>query len=1059
MITPRTTRLVRVSDPQAFREAVVALAAEGTPENVRQRLVVVPTRAAAAHLRRTVEDRLLSCRTAVLLPDLVTTADLVRRLADRLPMSDRPYLSAQEREVLMAVACRVTVDRGVVPPFRLRPGLVAEMLRFYDELRRNQRDVQTFERLTLGMLEPGAAYDRGAERLVRQTRFLVEAFRELERRVDQEGLDEHALRARLASTVSRHPYEHIVLTVRDAASDPYGLSPVDWDLMTRIPALARVDVVVTDTMLAGAFHERIQRLLPGIEEVRFAETALRRAPRVHVSSGDTPYCVARDREEEVAAFARRIKHAARRGDLASLDRAALVVRQPLPYVYITRDILRAGGIPCQMFDALPLAAEPYAAALDLVFSLVEADFARAPAIALLRSPHFRFGPPNPGAHSSCDGTATYDSRDSRGAKRIRSVKTELGCGTQLGSPAAGGGCVLPRDGHPDAQARRGPPVVGSPPRRNSSELWWSRRDLQPGDVEALDRALSDAGYLGGLDALEHAMEKWRASAADPDSHGVLRTANVLLGVGRDLEPLRTTAPVASHVEVLAGFLASHDSLPPADDALRARHLRARGAVLGTLGALRDAYGRFDARPVGFDEVAGLARRWIEAQTFAPRTGEDGVHLVDAESAQFGDFDDVQLAGLVDGEWPDGPRRNIFYSPAILRELGWPTESDRLDGARATFRNLLCLPRTRLVVSTFALEADTLTSPSSLLDELETAALERDEEPLVLPWIFADEALSLDPVDTHTLDDGAREWAARRVRARTRDEAGFRGATLPHSAAAWSLSSLERYQDCPFKFFSADVLELEEPPEDEDTMTPRVRGRFEHEVLQRCFEDWDRAGRGAITPERLDDARALFRRVADSMLDRVPEGERALERARLFGSAAGIGIVDSVLAVEAARREPVRERLLEYRLEGSFLLGSSDGPAVSLRGVADRVDLLSGNRLRVVDYKSGTAPNPKRALQVAIYALCARERLTHRDHAPWHIHEAAYLAFGGKRRVVAVVEPGASDADTVLADARSRLFDLLNAIGRGEFPVRPYDPVICRSCAYAAVCRKDSVRDE
>ena len=44
-----------------------------------------------------------------------------------------------------------------------------------------------------------------------------------------------------------------------------------------------------------------------------------------------------------------------------------------------------------MFDALPLAAEPYAAALDLVLSCVSANFAREPAIALLRSPHFDFG--------------------------------------------------------------------------------------------------------------------------------------------------------------------------------------------------------------------------------------------------------------------------------------------------------------------------------------------------------------------------------------------------------------------------------------------------------------------------------------------------------------------------------------------------------------------------------------------------------------------------------------------------------------------------------------------
>jgi len=53
--------------------------------------------------------------------------------------------------------------------------------------------------------------------------------------------------------------------------------------------------------------------------------------------------------------------------------------------------MRSAGIACQTFDALPLAAEPYAAALDLVLSCVSANFARGPAIALLRSPHFDFG--------------------------------------------------------------------------------------------------------------------------------------------------------------------------------------------------------------------------------------------------------------------------------------------------------------------------------------------------------------------------------------------------------------------------------------------------------------------------------------------------------------------------------------------------------------------------------------------------------------------------------------------------------------------------------------------
>src|SRR5205823_10413694 len=65
-------------------------------------------------------------------------------------------------------------------------------------------------------------------------------------------------------------------------------------------------------------------------------------------------------------------------------------KRPLPYVYLARDVFADAGIPYQTFDALPLAAEPYAAALDLVFEFVTSEFTREPVVALLSSPHFQF---------------------------------------------------------------------------------------------------------------------------------------------------------------------------------------------------------------------------------------------------------------------------------------------------------------------------------------------------------------------------------------------------------------------------------------------------------------------------------------------------------------------------------------------------------------------------------------------------------------------------------------------------------------------------------------------
>jgi RecB family exonuclease len=938
VITARTTRLVRVTDLHQFRNALASLACEGAPLDARDRLIIVPTRAAAAHLLRSIEDRQLSSTGAVWLPDFITANELVACFARRLPQHAQ-VLAAAEREALLGVACRTAIAEGADPPFRLRPGLVAEILRFYDTLQRNQKDVDTFERLALGMLEPGATEDRGAERLVRQTRFLVSAFRHFEQQCAALGaFDEHALRKYLRETPANRPWRHAVVAVGDRSLDPNGLFRADWDLLARVPGLERLDIVATDNTVAGAFHERIRDLLPGIDEVRVGDEPAR-SPVLLITPDRVDHC-ARDREEEVAGFARWARQAVREGDVSALDRMALVVRQPLPYVYVAREVLRAGGVPCQLFDALPLAAEPYAAALDLVVSFVSASFARGPAIAMLRSPHLRF------------------------------------------------------------------------------------EGVTPRDISALDQTLSTAGYLGDLEVLDRI-----GSAA----------AAVLKGAAGELLTLRDAAPLASHLDVLTAFLAAHEQAPRPDDPLRERQLRARAAILATLATLRDAYLRFDQTPVEFDAAAATVRRWIEGQTFAPRTGDAGVHVVDSESARFGDFEAVQLAGLVDGEWPDRPRRNIFYAGGILRELGWPAETDRVDGARAAFRDLLRLPASYLVASTFTLENDALVAPSTFVDELDTSGLEAVEYAAAATRMFDYEAPQPEPLP---------EEAAR-----------YRGQTTGHLPPAYSLSALERYQDCPFKFFAADVLRLQEMPEDEPALSPRARGRFIHEVFQRFFEAWDATGAGTITAERMDDARALFETIARPLLSRLSDADASLEWTRLFGSAISVGIVDVVLGLEASRPAAVRERWLEYRLEGDFSLGAADGRRVPLKGVADRIDLLEGNRLRVIDYKSGYPPNVKRALQVAVYAMCAQERLADRDGRPWSVDEAAYVAFAGKRSLVPVVKAGAKDVAETLAAARQRLLGLVDDITAGSFPPRPHEPMMCTYCAYPSVCRKDYVGDQ
>jgi RecB family exonuclease len=391
VIAPRLTRLVRVPDIASFRQVLLERAAEGTVADVRQRAVIVPSQAAAEQLRRTIEDhRLQAGPGALVLPSLLTRDGWRAALHDDLP---RPLnrVDGFEREVLLQAAARAAAADGFAPPFTIRPGLITEMLAFYDGVRRHGRAVADFERVAVTALERDVDTDRGAVRMLEQTRFLAAAFRRYEALLADRGLlDEHGLTAAvLAAPATR--FTHVIVAVGDRAGDASGLWPSDFDLLTRVAGLSRLEVVATSVVLGAGFLERLRRWLPEHEEISAVPFAAPTVPRlVAPADGDDVFWRARDREEELAGVVRHVKKTHRQQPDVPLSRTAVVFKRPLPYVYLARQIFTSAGLPHQTFDALPLAAEPYAAGLDLVFDAVDSRFARTALAGLLRSPLFRF---------------------------------------------------------------------------------------------------------------------------------------------------------------------------------------------------------------------------------------------------------------------------------------------------------------------------------------------------------------------------------------------------------------------------------------------------------------------------------------------------------------------------------------------------------------------------------------------------------------------------------------------------------------------------------------------
>jgi RecB family exonuclease len=445
-----------------------------------------------------------------------------------------------------------------------------------------------------------------------------------------------------------------------------------------------------------------------------------------------------------------------------------------------------------------------------------------------------------------------------------------------------------------------------------------------------------------------------------------------------------------------------------------------------------------------------------------------VQLVDAAAAPFGSFDALHLVGLVDGEWPRRQRRNIFYSSGLLTALGWPAEqADRLAPARAIFVDLLQSPATHASVSTFSLEDDALVEPSSLLDDISRAGL--TAIPLDVPdvRVFKDEALTalafaasraggLDtarsmPVDA--LDGETAQWAALRASRLAATMPRFHGAAGPQTLRGRSVSALELYAQCPFKFYSRYVLRLAEERDDDEGLSPLERGRLHHELFEAIFAAWQSRGHGTVTPELLDEAKTLALSLTDAHLARLSAVDAALERTRLVGSPVAPGLIDVVLRLEAERPSQVIERRLEHKIDGIYRFAGGAGVReMEVRGIADRVDLLADGTFRVLDYK---ASRPGSTLQIALYATCVRQKLRGYRGRDWELAEAAYITFRGDKTVVPLTARPA-DNDQALAEAEHEVVAIADAIARGEFPPRPRSRSLCQTCAFAAVCRKDYV---
>ncbi|GEM_PF-513648 len=321
---------------------------------------------------------------------------------------------------------------------------------------------------------------------------------------------------------------------------------------------------------------------------------------------------------------------------------------------------------------------------------------------------------------------------------------------------------------------------------------------------------------------------------------------------------------------------------------------------------------------------------------------------------------------------------------------------------------------------------------------------------------------------------------------------------------WSVTQLELYAKCPFRYFAQEVLALDEEREAEEGLDARDRGSLLHEVLREFLVS--RRERKLqplqdISEAELPAAYSEARSIAEKkFIERESDHPFwRLDRDRLLAEdQPGGNVINRFIQRERelAPYEP-RPTFFEVSFGGSGRAPSGqtdsqlsrDEPVelggIKLRGKIDRIDITDPERgeenvYTVIDYKSGkrsaSFSEIERGLsfQLPLYLKVAEDLL--RSHLPelkgvaalYHklldpeskrelglalreYSERAFEQLGGKRKrgLFDTEEELAQLIDETVKKAKS----YVDGISAGRFPLTTADlRKECATCPYSAVCR-------
>ena len=313
---------------------------------------------------------------------------------------------------------------------------------------------------------------------------------------------------------------------------------------------------------------------------------------------------------------------------------------------------------------------------------------------------------------------------------------------------------------------------------------------------------------------------------------------------------------------------------------------------------------------------------------------------------------------------------------------------------------------------------------------------------------------------------------------------------------YSVSQLETYAQCPFRYFAERLLLLNVAGELDEEFTPREKGTILHEAL--CEFYTARRDRGlpplmhsseAEFEEAVRDLTQIVTRKLEQL--EIPDPFWEVDKASMLGNhGTGRSLIRAILEADRSRNVQSEPRYFEVVFGGAAGVGAKGDRILStqepvmigdlkIRGKVDRVD-VGKDFFTIVDYKTGSVipgigdVRDGLSLQLAVY-LYAVDRLLHPALAPagavyFQLRDPVKLRLGlgaaAYNNVAFEVSPRSQQLLKDEEELRAVIGSSLRVVGEavagiagGRFPLTRPENIrkVCVYCEYKMICRIQTLR--